>query len=595
MSKGCLIYTSHLYGLGGGARAVIYIARAMSERMSTTIAWSIPPSLDVIDWLGPYLCDTLRIERYGSQRPEDYDVLWNIDHFRYITPSAKRNLAFVFFPRSDNVAPPQFSLFGVSQYTSDYVERLWEVPCETLYLPIDTKVAWQRKRPMILNVARFAAPSDYADKGHIYMIEAFKALVDNGLQWELWLMGGIDYGHGRFLDSLCSSVRGYPIRIVGNAPQSVVQDALAKAAIYWHPTGIGLPNEPGAQEHFGLSILEAMANGAVPIAINRGGPTEIIKSGYNGVLVNSPQELYDVTKTLMLSGSSWSLLSQRAERSVDHFMDWRSFVDRVWAAVEGWPIPDVSASRPWLTKQYGAKDVTIVIPVHNQVAYTVMCLAGIWQWTPDAKVVLVDNASTDETPSLQREIEAHGGVYLRREVNDGFASANIAAKPFCDRPFVLMMNNDVQPVEGCTEWLDILLAEMNDPSVGIVAPKLLFPNGTVQFAGTYYDKDSPSLFKHYGYGLPDAPCYNQRYEPIAVTGACLLCRRELFDIDSRLCLNYEDVAICLNARRAGFHVVYQPGAYLVHYEAATKRIVRESGEMIDRARAAFLEHYRDML
>jgi GT2 family glycosyltransferase len=171
----------------------------------------------------------------------------------------------------------------------------------------------------------------------------------------------------------------------------------------------------------------------------------------------------------------------------------------------------------------------------------------------------------------------------------------MAALPFCDRPYVLMLNNDVEPLAHNPEWLEILLAEMRNPHVGIVGPKLLFPDGRIQSAGTEYDQSREELFYHAGYGLPDSPGYSERREPVAVTGACLLCRRELFSLDVSMALNYEDVAMCLQAKQKGYKIVYQPAATLVHYEARTKASDPEAKIKIAASKAAFLEKYAELL
>lgn len=588
----CLVYTSHLYGLGGGARAALWIAKAMSHFMPTTICYSLSPSAEVLDWLRPDLGPNLALAPYSKGMETSFDTIWNVDHWRYLPPAGKRNLAFIFFPRFDNVPPPQYTVYGVSQYSARYVEELWQRPCETLYLPVEAGECVRPKRKMILNVSRFARPSEYADKGHREMIDAFKLIHDAHPHWEMLFVGGLDPGQGSYLDALTGAARNYPIRFMVNAPQDVVERAYAEAAIYWHPTGISMPNEPMAQEHYGLSIMEAMHYGCVPISIRRGGPSELIHDQYDGLLFDEPQKLFALTEALIAYPSTWSLLSQRARALAVPFGDWGGFLNRMEALLSEQHIS--TFPQPKTLRHFcGPEAVCVVIPVHNQMIYTERCLERLWASANGVKVILVDNASTDDTPSLQGAIEDHGGVYLRREVNDGYAASNMAALPHCDRDYVLMLNNDVESLDG--QWLEILLSEMRDPEVGIVGPKLLFPDGKIQSAGTAYDKSKPELFYHLGYGQPDEPCWNERQTPIAVTGACLLCRRELFDLDPTMTLNYEDVAMCLRARQKGFEIVYQPASYLFHYEARTKVAIDDTEKRIETSKLAFMRTYGGFL
>ena len=62
------------------------------------------------------------------------------------------------------------------------------------------------------------------------------------------------------------------------------------ASIYWHATGFGTSEQmqPSKQEHFGMSIVEAMSAGAVPIAFDAGGPRETVDPGANGYLWSAP-------------------------------------------------------------------------------------------------------------------------------------------------------------------------------------------------------------------------------------------------------------------------------------------------------------------
>ena len=573
--KGLIYTASHLYGLGGGARAVIAIAQAMSQFLPTEIATTQPVPPQVREWLG-----NIPLIPYRRGMGKDYDVLWSVDHFSYADPLAKRNLAYIFHPHANNTPPPEYELFAVSDYTRGHVESAWGTPCETLYLPIALERMACRKEKMILNVSRFASPNEFADKGHLAMLDAFRALYNAGLKdWQLVFIGSLDPGHGQFLDLLMQQARGYPVRFLVNAEQETVTSFYHRAALYWHATGVNSPEIPGAQEHYGLAIAEAQVAGAVPLAFDSGGHPEIVRHGYDGLLFKTPQELYNMTQHLASHWSAWSLLSQRAQVSAQTWLDQAAFAGRMSDVLNGQPITPPQKAQ-WLTGDPGQEQVCAVIPVYNQFAMTERCLQKLWQYNPLVKVILVDNASTDQTPSLQAEIEAKGGVYVRREVNDGFAAANMAAAPYCDRPFVLLYNNDVEPLEEDQgEWLTALLLEMEDPSVGVVGPKLLFPTRQVQFGGMGFRPESPHFY-HHGYGQADHPAYNQRQDTEAVTGACLLVRRELFEMDTTFALNYEDVDLCLSAKEKGFRVIYQPAAALIHYEARTKKSLPDAAERI---------------
>ena len=152
------------------------------------------------------------------------------------------------------------------------------------------------KEGMILHCSRFALPSPQADKAHIMMIQAFKQLVDRGLKgWRLVLAGAaIDAGEETYKDHLAKHAWGYPVEFAVNLPAKDLRELFARASVYWHATGFSV-NEPAAQEHFGITIIEGMAAGAVPVVYNSGGPPEIITSGENGYLFNTLEEMVDDT------------------------------------------------------------------------------------------------------------------------------------------------------------------------------------------------------------------------------------------------------------------------------------------------------------
>jgi len=80
-----------------------------------------------------------------------------------------------------------------------------------------------------------------------------------------------------------------------------LRELYRRASLYWHATGFGFDENlhPLKQEHFGMSIIEAMSAGVVPLAFNGGGPRETIAPSVNGFLWNNPEELQNYTRWLM--------------------------------------------------------------------------------------------------------------------------------------------------------------------------------------------------------------------------------------------------------------------------------------------------------
>lgn len=207
-----------------------------------------------------------------------------------------------------------------SQFTRHWIKRYWCRDSEVLYPPVDVEAFVPlEKRTLILSVGRFFAGSH--NKKHIPMIRAFKSMVDNGLSgWELCLAGGTTPGviHQEYLEKVKNEARGYPIRIYTDMPFSDLVALYGRSKIYWHASGYGedVEKEPIRFEHFGITTVEAMAAGCVPVVIGKAGQLEVVRHGVDGFLWKTPGELARYTLRLTRDESLRGELSQAArERS----------------------------------------------------------------------------------------------------------------------------------------------------------------------------------------------------------------------------------------------------------------------------------------
>lgn len=104
-----------------------------------------------------------------------------------------------------------------------------------------------------------------------------------------------------YFDSLRKAAYGLPVRFHLNISPEQLHALFAEASIYWHMTGAerDIILEPHLFEHFGISIIEAMSAGAIPVALKYGGPSEIIRHGIDGVLISTTNELIRETAALL--------------------------------------------------------------------------------------------------------------------------------------------------------------------------------------------------------------------------------------------------------------------------------------------------------
>ena len=213
-------------------------------------------------------------------------------------------------------------------------------------------------------------------------------------------------------------------------------------------------------------------------------------------------------------------------------------------------------------------DVSIVIPVYNQIHYTYACLVSILEHTKDVtyEVIIADDVSTDATEHLSEFAE--GLVICRNTTNQGFLrNCNNAARHARGR-YVMFLNNDTQVTEG---WLSSLVKLIDsDPTIGMVGSKLVYPDGRLQEAGGIIWSDGSG----WNYGRlddPDKPEYNYVKDVDYISGAAILLSNDLWKqiggFDTRFAPAYcEDSDLAFEVRKAGYRVVYQPLSKVIHFE-----------------------------
>ncbi len=215
---------------------------------------------------------------------------------------------------------------------------------------------------------------------------------------------------------------------------------------------------------------------------------------------------------------------------------------------------------------------SIIIPVWNKIELTKQCLSSLAAVTTDVtfEVIVVDNGSDDGTKEFLAELK--GNVHIiRNEQNLGFAKGCNQGARVARGKYLVFLNNDTVPQ---SQWLNPLVDEVEmHPEVGVVGSKLLFANGSIQHAGVVFMRSHRSAYHIYRSASSAIPAVNQRREFLAVTAACMLIRREVFEdvsgFDEGFINGFEDVDLCLKIREKGYHVIYQPRSVLYHLESQT--------------------------
>jgi glycosyltransferase involved in cell wall biosynthesis len=142
------------------------------------------------------------------------------------------------------------------------------------------------------------------------------------LGWELHLVGSVARnGASRLrVESLTSEARGLPVFFHFDIDLDDLRGLYRGASVYWHATGYGLPSQrPEGLEHFGMTTVEAMSAGAVPVVIDAGGQTEIVSHAVDGFLWKSLDALRNLTRQLIADDALRTHMSARAVASSARF------------------------------------------------------------------------------------------------------------------------------------------------------------------------------------------------------------------------------------------------------------------------------------
>ncbi|HEX9414175.1 MAG TPA: glycosyltransferase family 2 protein [Ktedonobacterales bacterium] len=223
--------------------------------------------------------------------------------------------------------------------------------------------------------------------------------------------------------------------------------------------------------------------------------------------------------------------------------------------------------------------VSIIIPTKDNVKLVRPCLDSIRTRTSyhQFEIILVDTGSRDrDTLAYYDELAGDERVRIVQYTKPfNYSAANNFGAQHATGDLVLFLNNDIEVLEP--DWLEELVRWAERPEIGIVGAKLLYPSGLIQHAGVVIGMEGHASHIFWGSredtgGIFGSVEWYRNY--LAVTGACMIMRRQVFDeiggFDEDYQLVFSDVEICLRAVEKGYRNVYCPFARLTHHEGGSR-------------------------
>jgi len=332
MSK-AIIYDPYLDTLGGGERYCLTVAETLlANGWQVDLCWSGSPQLiDTaqsrfglkLDNLG-IIPDVFGLTNYTHHSTflskykltKKYDLCFYLSNGSLPFLFSKKNILHTQVPFllkqsfKNKLLNKIKSLFinqivYNSKFTANFTPHYLDSKVNIVYPPVDVEAMdnHQSKQNIILSVGRF--DNILNSKKQDLMINVFSKFINQNpnTDWKLILMGGSQQleTNNNYLLYLKNLAKNLPIEFIVNPNFDRLKQVYSISKIYWHAAGYGVDQNinPELCEHFGMTPVEAMASGLIPILVNKGGLSEIVTDNVNGYLWNTPEELLAKTQIII--------------------------------------------------------------------------------------------------------------------------------------------------------------------------------------------------------------------------------------------------------------------------------------------------------
>ncbi|MFN8487782.1 MAG: glycosyltransferase family 2 protein [Caldilineaceae bacterium] len=226
----------------------------------------------------------------------------------------------------------------------------------------------------------------------------------------------------------------------------------------------------------------------------------------------------------------------------------------------------------------GAK-ISIIIPTKDRFHFIHPCVSSLLHKTcyPNLEIIIVDTGSTaPEVLAYYAELANETRIHLVHYQGDfNYSRANNIGAQQASGDVLLFLNNDTEVFDP--NWLETMAGWAMRQEIGVVGAKLLRDDGSIQHAGVIIGLEGHASHLFDGlregqFGMFGSVEWVRNY--MAVTGACLMVRREVFAqigmFDEEYELVFSDVELGLRSMAAGYRNVWLPFVRLLHHEGGTR-------------------------
>ncbi|MBQ5850726.1 MAG: glycosyltransferase family 2 protein [Lachnospiraceae bacterium] len=227
--------------------------------------------------------------------------------------------------------------------------------------------------------------------------------------------------------------------------------------------------------------------------------------------------------------------------------------------------------------------ISILIPNKDHSDDLRRCIESIKQRSTydNYEIIIIENNSTEKaTSDYYKTLKDDSRIKIvRYEGEFNYSKINNFGAKYATGEYLLLLNNDTQVIT--MNWLEAMLMYAQREDVGAVGAKLYYGDKTIQHAGVVIGLGAHRTAGHTHYkinydnlGYMGKLCYAQNVS--AVTGACLMVKKKIFDelggLDEEFKIALNDVDFCLRIREKGYLNVFTPFAELYHFESASRGI-----------------------